>query len=48
LLDSLVWSRFSLPAGDCKQALAHDPGKCAAVFRFVEGCGHRLADVAVR
>src|SRR3984893_2233181 len=21
LLDSLVWSRFSLPAGDCKQAL---------------------------
>src|ERR1700724_3168406 len=22
LLDSLVWSRFSLPAGDCKQALA--------------------------
>src|ERR1700724_2013227 len=23
LLDSLVWSRFSLPAGDCKQALVH-------------------------
>src|SRR6266481_9117918 len=22
LLDSLVWSRFSMPAGDCKQALA--------------------------
>src|SRR6266436_5526143 len=49
LLDSLIWSRFSLPAGDCKQALVHaHVGLLQPIHqRFLLGgdlCGKRRRD----